>query len=56
MIKSNQKITTCNTTYLKIATWFSVKKSTHIIKNETPQYFNDQCVMGSLAMTSFVLG
>jgi 4,5-DOPA dioxygenase extradiol len=25
------------------------------LPNETPQYFNDQCVMGSLAMTSFVI-
>ena len=25
------------------------------LPNETPQYFNDQCVMGSLAMTSFIL-
>lgn len=26
------------------------------LPNESPQYFNDQCVMGSLAMTSFILG
>ena len=25
------------------------------LPHETPQYFNDQCVMGSLAMTSFIL-
>ena len=26
------------------------------LPNESPRYFNDQCVMGSLAMTSFILG
>ena len=26
------------------------------LPNETPAYFNDQCVLGSLAMTSFILG
>jgi 4,5-DOPA dioxygenase extradiol len=26
------------------------------LPNESPGYFNDQCVMGSLAMTSFILG